>query len=121
MGLTGCHARKGDAFTLVFPKRKSFRHISGCRGEHSLPREEEPLAQRVGKEWGAWGAGLAHPAWLFRQIFLFVCLGMFQHKSFQSRLSPGPMIMLITPRSGGGFHPAERWEIPAEGQLFSSS
>ena len=115
--------RESDAFTFVSQTEKLLSRGAAGRAAISPLREEEPPAHRVVKEWGAWGVGLAHPAWLFSQFFfcLFVGLGMFQYESVQSTLSRGPTIMLITPRSGGGFNPEEGWEIPAEGQLFSSS
>ena len=62
--------------------------------------------------------GLAH-----KPVFvcLFVCLGLFQYKNRSHQNSLSPMIMLIIPHSGWGFHPDENWKIPAKAQLFSNS
>lgn len=100
----------------------SRRHPPTACAERFLFREKEMYSSWDGKGMGGLG-DKAGPPGLAHQPVFFVCLfrNVPVQKRFTSKLSLGPMIMLITPRSGWGSHPDENWESPAKAQLFPNS
>lgn len=122
---------EGDPFMLAFSKLKTFLFSRGAAGhvDISPPRvlsiscrgRRRRSAHGMGKEWG-----LGERVWPTRpgsaaKVFLFVSLGMFQHKSVHSKLSPGPTIVLITPHSGWAFHPEENGKIQPKTSCFRTA